>query len=72
MAPSLARAQPELDFEFAFASELPPESRRSRAEPSIVAAEKKITQPLRRRAVLPAEAAAGLESGALPEPRTTT
>ena len=72
MAPSLARAQPELDFDFAFASEFPPESRRSRAEPNIVAAEKKITQPLCRRAVLLGQAAAGLECGALPEPRTTT
>ena len=53
-------------------SEVLPEPRQSQAQPNIAAAEKKITSPLRRRAVLPAQAAAELECGVLTEPRTAT
>jgi len=49
-----------------------PALRQTTAKPRIAVTEQMLKTPPRRRAVLPAEAAAGLECGALTEPRTTT
>jgi len=61
-----------LKFEFLPAAELVAALRQITSEPQIAAAKQMLEPPLRFRAVLPAQAAAGLECGVLPEPRTTT
>ena len=72
MAPSFARLTPKLEFEFVPAAELVAALRQTTAEPKIAATEQMLAPPLRRRALLPAQAADELECGALSEPRTTT
>jgi len=72
MALSFARLVPKLELEFLPAAELVLALRQTTAEPKIAATEQMAEPPLRRRAVLPAQAAAELEYGALTEPRTTT
>ena len=69
---SLARTRPEPGFEFLPAAAQVPEFRQTAAEPQIAATEQRQEPPLRRRAELPAQAAAELDCGALTEPRTTT
>jgi len=53
------------------AAELVPALHRTTAKPKIAATEQMVEPPLRRRTVLPAQAADELECGALTEPRTT-
>ena len=72
MAPSFARLVPKLEFEFLPAAELMVALRQTYAEPKIATTEQMLKLPLRRRAVLPAQAVAQLECGVLTEPRTTT
>jgi len=54
------------------AAEFVPALRRTTAKPKIAVTEQMVEPPLRRRAVLPAQAADELECGALTKPRTTT
>ena len=72
MAPSSARPVPKPEFEFLPAAELVRALRKTTAKPKIAATEQMVEPPLRRSAVLPAQAAAELECGALTKPRTTT
>ena len=73
MAPSFARLTPKLEFEFVRAAAgLVAALRQTTAAPKIAATEQMLASPLRRHAVLPAQAAAGLKCGALTEPRPTT
>ena len=72
MAPSFVRLVPKPEFEFLPTAELAVALRRTTAEPKIAVIEQMLEPPLRRRSVLPAQAAAELECGALPKPRTTT
>ena len=72
MTPSFARLLPKLKFEFLPAAELVLALRQTTAKPKIAATEKVVEPPLRRRAVLSAQAVDEFECGALTEPRTTT
>ena len=72
MAPSFARLTLKLEFEFVRAAGLVAALRQTTAAPQIAATEQMLASPLRRHAVLPAQAAAGLKCGALTEPRPTT
>ena len=72
MAPSFARLTPKLEFEFVPAAGLVDALRQTTAGPKIVATGQMLVSALRRRAVLPAQAAAELECGVLTEPRTAT
>ena len=72
MPPSFARLTPKLEFEFVPAAGLVVALRQTTAEPKIVATGQMLVSALRRRAVLPAQAADELECGGLTEPRTTT
>ena len=72
MALSFARLVPKLEFEFFPAAEFVPALRQTTAKPMIAVTEQVLKPPLRRRAVLPAQAAAELECGVLTKPRTTT
>ena len=72
MAPSFARLTPKLEFEFVPAAALVAALRQTTAAPKIAATEQMLASPLRRHAVLPAQAAAELECGALTEPSPTT
>ena len=72
MALSFARLVPKLEFEFLPPAELVVAFRETTAKPRIAVTEQMQKPPLRRRAVLPAQAAAELECGALTKPRTTT
>ena len=69
---SSAPTTPKLNIEFVHASELQAAARRVPAELNIAATGNTLKPPLRRLAVLPAQAAAELKCGALTEPRTTT
>jgi hypothetical protein len=53
-------------------AELVPVLRQTIAKPKIAATKQMVEPSLRRRVVLPAQAAAELECGGLTEPRTTT
>ena len=72
MAPSFARLVPKLEFEFLPAAELMVALRQTYAEPKTATTQQRLKLPLRRRAVLPAQAADELECGALTKPRTPT
>ena len=72
MTPSFARLTPKLEFRFVPAAALVAALRQTTAEPKIAATEQMLASPLRRHAVLPAQAADELECGALTKPRTTS
>ena len=72
MAPSFARLTLKLEFVFLPAAWLVAALRQTTAAPKIATTEQMLASPLRRQAVLPAQAAAGLKCGALTEPRPTT
>ena len=72
MAPSFARLTLKLEFVFLPAAGLVAALRQTIVAPKIAATEQMLAPPLRRHAVLPAQAADELECGALTKPRTTT
>lgn len=72
MTASFARLTPEPEFEFLPAARLVPALHQTTTKPKIAATARMVEPPLRRRALLPAQAADELKCGALTEPRTTT
>ena len=72
MTVSLAWCSPKARIEFFLAAEIVPAMRQTTAKPKIAVTEQMAEPPLRRRTLLPAQAADELECGALTKPRTTT